>query len=439
MRRIWGVGFLLLACESGATSGGDDSGTGASAGWATGGHGPSSSGGTGTGGARTSSGGNGGLSHATGGHGSPALGGSAGDAGSSPGLGGSGAGGSGNSETAAVFVAQGHAGRTVVSCDGGIHWVGEHSAFDEYQNVAAAELRCWSGEVNHDPISGEDFELECDHHAFPGRGIAYGGGAFVATFGWGDPGAVRASTDGTTWVTGIDQTTFGGVGFVQGTWIAAAGNSQLSTDGGRTFAPGPSTTMRGNVRRVGTHSGHGGRMILVGDDAEARITSDGGHSWWTPEAFPSSCGSSIQTEGGIASNGSVWLVVGGDGVACRSLDGGETWTATSVGTSSLSSHLVWDGELFMVWSRGKRYASPDGSAWMTTDITPGNVEPGPAAASDNGRIVAVRGGWDVWYEDQRFYRSDDGLTWVEADSYWGGHPIRSIAFGVVERPEECDE
>jgi hypothetical protein len=46
----------------------------------------------------------------------------------------------------------------------------------------------------------------------------------------------------------------------------------------------------------------------------------------------------------------------------------------------------------------------------------------------------VNGGWDQWYERQRFYRSTDGVTWDElaAGAFTGGHPVRFAAAGAVD-------
>jgi hypothetical protein len=342
---------------------------------------------------------------------------------------------SGSGELIPVFVAQGHVGRTVLSCDGGKTWVAEHSTVSQLQGVAEADLRCWRDNV--DP-NGAPFELDCDHSADPGRGISFGGGQFLATFGWGDPGRVVRSADGVDWQVVLSDTTFGGVAYAQGVWILGGRYARRSTDGGVTFEDEKDTGLEGwNVRRVGSTSGFGQRVILVGEAGDAVVSSDGGQSWWTPGVFPAGCGASIQTEGGIVSDGEVWLVIGGDGSVCRSTDGGETWEAGSIGTE-LSSHAVFDGESFKVWSRGTLHSSEDGVSWSSQPTSPADVSIGPVAADAQGRLAAVRGGWDVWYEDQRFYYSEDGVNWTEANEYWGGHPIRALASGEVRRPDVCN-
>jgi hypothetical protein len=334
-------------------------------------------------------------------------------------------------------------GRTVLSCDGGRTWVGEQSTVDEIRHIPAADLRCWGENIDPDPDPdqegepGESFELNCDEQADPGRGIAFGDGQFVATFGWGNPGRVLRSRDGTTWEVPLEGTTFGGVAYVQDTWILGGRNARRSTDGAITFSDDQDTGLKGwNVRRVGSTRGWGERVILVGEAGDAVISSDAGETWWQPSDFPASCGASIQTEGGIVSSDSVWLVIGGDGSACRSTDGGETWTASDLG-QDISSHAVYDGSRFLVWSRGTLHSSVDGKSWQTTPTVPADLTLGPVAVDDEGGLVSVRGGWNVWYEDQRFYRSDDGVNWSEPESFIGSHPIRAMAHGLVPRPSVC--
>ncbi len=357
----------------------------------------------------TGAGGDGGdittTSDGGGGQGGGAAGGAGGQGGSAP-------------EGTAMFVAQGHLGRTTLSCDGGHSWVADQSNDDA--------ARCWEP-----PNSLPD----CDHDPGAGRGIAHGEGWFVATYGWGPPGGVERSRDGVTWETVISGTTFGGVAHDGASTFVAAGNTpQRSTDGGATWTELPYAGLSYPIRRFGYVPHDGGRWIIVADGnggREIAVSSDAGDSWTFPE-IPAGCGAAVQTDGGIAYGNGVIVIVGGDGVACRSTDGGDSWTTTSF-AGSISSHLLWTGSQFVVWSPGQLHASSDGESWTSTDITPA-LTIGPAAVSDDGVFVAVRGGWQVWYEDQAFYRSEDGISWevLAPGSFAGSHPIRDIAFGHVD-------
>lgn len=109
-----------------------------------------------------------------------------------------------------VFVAQGHAGRTVRSCDGGERWIDDQS-----QDGA---IRC----------STDGFD--CDHHPGAGKGIVYGREHFFATFGWGSPGGVFRSADGARWEPLLEATTYGGIGFGSNALVVGARNARRSTD-----------------------------------------------------------------------------------------------------------------------------------------------------------------------------------------------------------------
>jgi hypothetical protein len=64
---------------------------------------------------------------------------------------------------------------------------------------------------------------------------------------------------------------------------------------------------------------------------------------------------------------------------------------------------------------------------------------GPVARSPEGTFVAANDGWMVWYEQQRFYRSEDGVAWetLPADAFVGSHPIYFMAHGRVTPGAGC--
>ena len=322
----------------------------------------------------------------------------------------------------AKFVAQGHVGRTLASCDGGRTWVGDRS------DDAAA--RCF--------VDGRD----CDHDPGAGRGLDSAGGRVVATFGWGQPGGVRTSADGVTWTTALAGTTFGGVVALPdgATLVAAAHAPQRSLDGGATWGPAgdPMLTVW-NVRRAAYVPAQGGRVIMFGNDGDVRdlaISADGGATWTHP-SWPATCGvGDLQSSGGIVGAGERIVVVAGR-TACTSTDGGATFTAADIG-GVVESQAVWTGTELVAWGGGQVWRSPDGVAWTSAATAPTDVRPGAVAYGD-GVFVAVRGGWQVWYEQQRFYRSTDGVTWetLAPGAAPGGHPIRFITFARDLRADGC--
>ena len=102
---------------------------------------------------------------------------------------------------------------------------------------------------------------------------------------------------------------------------------------------------------------------------------------------------------------------------------------------------MWAGDRFLLWSQGQLHSSPDGETWTSTATVPADLLLGAIAYSPaTGTLVGVRGGWQVWYDAQRFYRSQDGgVSWSELGPSDAprGHPLRFIAFGYGEASAAC--
>ena len=338
-----------------------------------------------------------------------------------------------------IFVAQGHAGRTTISCDDGKTWVANRSD-DEV-------IRCFSSP-----------ETDCDHHPGAGRGITYGNGYFVSTFGWGKPGSIRRSKNGFDWETTLPDRTFAGVVFGNGIFLAGERPAYTSVDSGATFmAGGDPVGDVWNVRRTGFAPHDGGRFLLAFESGATavNISKDQGATWALPSSIPSTCAADMQWSGGFAYNGSAIVLAGGTGVACRSLDGGDTWTAAPMGGTVSATALMFTGGQFVTFGQaddGKggtfpaKFTSADGETWMKTPtqvrvkqadgtvVTSAGPNLGAVARGDSGTYVGVRGGWQVWYEDQVFYRSQDGVLWdaLEAGKFAPSHPIQFITSGIGE-------
>ncbi len=316
-----------------------------------------------------------------------------------------------------MFVAQGHAGRTTLSCDDGRTWVEDRS--DE----------AW------DYCSSND----CDHGPGAGRGITWGEGWFFATFGWGSPRTLRRSMDGVNWQVVLDGETFGGVAYGNSRLVAASRNGQYSDDQGETWQDFTSVALTTwNVRDTAFVPYDGGRFIMTTRDetSEVVVSSDGA-AWTQPQTVPTDCqGGSYQ--GRVVHGNGTTIMIGQEGVVCRSSDGGQTWFSTPV-ANSLGANGIWSGHEFMTWHRGTLHRSTDGETWTTTETVPEDVDIGVAAVSDEGTIVGVTNGWQQHYDSQKFYRSEDGVHWevLPRDAYTGGHPIKTIAFGYGEPSEHC--
>lgn len=354
--------------------------------------------------------------------GASGSGGSAGSAAGSGGVAGN-TGGTGASDGGAgtggnwvgMFVAQGHMGRTIVSCDDGKSWTGNQSDDDA--------ARCFE--------SGFD----CDHNAGAANGIVFAGGAFFATYGWGTPGGVRKSSDGKIWNEVLTGTTFGGVAASEQLVLGAARDPQTSADWGDNWTQQASIPLGQiyNIREAHFTGGSSGRFILVGNSGANRAiaVSTDGKSFSLP-SVPADCDISFYRSGGIAAGGGAIVVTDGGAKACRSDDQGATWARVDMG-SDVDSLLLHDGTRFVAWKQGTLVESSDGQVWKQSPTTPANLQLGAVAVSDAGTYVGVRGGWSNWYDKQRFYRSSDGSSWdeVASGSYTGSHPIIHIAYGKV--------
>ncbi|MBW2380566.1 MAG: hypothetical protein JRG70_13615 [Deltaproteobacteria bacterium] len=64
---------------------------------------------------------------------------------------------------------------------------------------------------------------------------------------------------------------------------------------------------------------------------------------------------------------------------------------------------------------------------------------GVVAISDQGILVGISNGLEQHYDNQVFYRSEDGVNWerLSGDAYTGGHPINVITFCYGQPSDDC--
>jgi hypothetical protein len=385
--------FFVLTCGCG-----DDSGSGGSGGQA--GSGPEPTAGS------------------SGSSGASGQGGSGGSMATSSG-GASGQGGTGAPGLVPVFVAQGHMGRLTISCDDGRSWILDRSLDDS--------VRCF------DP-------LDCDHTEGAGRGLAFGDGQWIATFGWGKPGTLQRSNDGNIWEVVLDPSpTFADVAFGQGAFIGNTIPPQLSPDGKAwKVTPSPENLNVGNARAIGFSPDNGGVFVITGESGNGRdivLSNDGGQTWWHPDSRPDEC---VEQVRGIAGGNGALVAASAKGFVCTSSDGGKNWSKVDVG-DWLSSPPLFTGTEFMVWESGTLHRSSDGKSWSSEPGSPAGISIGPVARGPNGTFVAANDGWMVWYEKQAFYRSNDGVNWEVLDKakFKGSHPINFIEPGFTLPNDNC--
>jgi hypothetical protein len=319
-----------------------------------------------------------------------------------------------------VLIAQGHLGRTTISCDDGRTWIRDTSV--------DMSIRCW------DEATGN---VDCDHHAFAARGIAFGDDTFVLTWGWGQPGELHRSGDLLDWETVLTDTpTFADVAFGGGRFVANGSTSMVSDDAGATWTAAGPLDIGINTRSIDFDPA-GGAFVVTGESGDQRVIvhSPDGARWTAATERPDGC---ITSYRGGAAGGGALVIASGQGHVCVSRDGGASWDQVELG-ESLSSNILWDGEAFVVYEGATAHRSADGMEWESATVDPPTISIGAAAVSELGTFVAVNDGWQRWYEQQRFYRSDDGLTWEELaeGTFTGGHPIYFVGSGTAAPSPGC--
>jgi hypothetical protein len=318
-----------------------------------------------------------------------------------------------------VFMASGHMGRTVMSCDGGLTWINDRS---DNNNA-----RCW--------VNGPNY-VECDHTAYSGRGIDSHGGWFVANFGWGVPGSVRRSRDGINWETVRTGEAGGGVTIYNGALVVAWGGWWRSTNLGMTWTAVANTPAfelsHPLFQRVNDKTFAAGRANGIA------FTKDQGATWTRVTNFPADRMTYFAEGNGVLLS----LGNGGTGNLARSLNDGITWDSLQVTTGANRSWagLVFNGTHFVTWAGGQMFRSADGSTWTATPMTfSGGFDPslfnGPVQYNPETRTyVAIPNNWGRYYTGQRALHSSDGYTWTQLSgaAFTGGHPINHITAGPME-------
>ncbi len=311
-----------------------------------------------------------------------------------------------------AVIAQGHVGRTMLSCDDGLSWV--HDRSDD------PSLRCEGG-------------VDCDHHPGSGTGLVSSSGFAVMSSGWGTPGRVRRSNDGASWEDVLDlDFPFASLAEGQGTLLGATPRPMESSDGGATWTDVNEIYLAPPLRGS-MHIPHGGgRFVLTseGDGLRVWLTDDLGASFHESAPLPEGCiAFSLRFGNGVL------VMPAQNGGVCRSTDGGETWTQSTIDAGVGMSTLAFIGGRFVAFGDGVLYESPDAASWSSTPADlpaqAWNTLFGPGSAS--GTFLAVSGA----YEDQRWFRSDDGSSWTEITSAPKGHPIRRLVPVTLAAPA-CD-
>ncbi len=359
-----------------------------------------------------------------------------------------------------MFVAEGYFGRTIVSCDDGQTWVGNHSWDIDDDGLwcgpdggaNCSDTACYflvNGTCQQTPCCNDTPDFS--------HGIAFGQGAFVANWGHGMPGVIRRSTNGLDWTTTSTNAQYGDLAYGGGRFVASSLTPLWSADG-ITWSDGGAAnfaTADGGkpdvVRVVGYGDYNGaGRFVAIAEPPGPAflVSSDGAQTWWEPTVVPSNCAAGgLGTYGRVISGNGVILIVDEYGNACRTTDGGNTWSVSPIGVTGVHAWAVWTGGQFVVWgadadpggyiAAAYRLTSPDGATWTKTPLT-SPVGLGPVAVGTSGTFVAINGVFDG-YGQQAFLRSTDGLTWEQlpAAAVVQSHPLYYVTFGYADPSATC--
>lgn len=222
------------------------------------------------------------------------------------------------------------------------------------------------------------------------RGVAYGGGLFVAV---GKNGVMLASSDGATWIVVASGTTshLWGVGHGGGQFVAVGSGGRIQTSpNGITWTARTS----GTTNVLWSVAYGGGQFVVMGANGTILTSWDG--ITWTPRI------SSITDGLNVGYGGGQFVAVGTSGVILVSPDG-VTWTAKPSGTENYLGGVAYGGGQFVaVGVGGLILLSPDGTHWA--ERTSGTF--------NELDSVAYGGGWFVVVGDNgTMLISPDGAHW----------------------------
>jgi len=324
-------------------------------------------------------------------------------------------------QTVPVFVALGDGGWTATSCDGGQTWT--HHAFSDEPG-------------DHTPWTSFG-------------GLAFGGEAFVAGFGWGAPGVLTYSADGVTWeVLGDDAFVEDGmpVGYAQSTGgvaytgqrFLAFGSTVWASDDGLAWEPAGVSLPSGaqQLRQLRAFPKEGLVVAAVenqngNNHAQGNyvvVSDDDGATWSEGEGYHSDCAHPIQHRGDIELRGDTLLVSAQD--LCRSPDRGQTWEVTLDPFEGGTRDLFSDDESFWAVSGSRLLRSADGIDWVEQADVGTTLR---AAAYGDGAYAAVSS------TGTAFFYSSDGQSWSPGTLDWTPEGDRAVRdFGVGAYLSACE-
>ncbi len=315
-----------------------------------------------------------------------------------------------------VYLAAGHAGRSMMSCDDGQTWINNRT----------------------DPNAVPD-----DHSPESGRAVDSANGYFYALYGWGYNGTLRRSRDGVNW-TVIQSNNWGG-GIAAGKDIffrsVEGGGFYTSTDFGTTLTKINDM----NVQNIADKLDHpsisrvNDKLFAPARNQTMAISYDQGKSWTlnTQNLLGVTSNSPIAEGNGVIIS-TVYDHPTGNGYMSRSVDNGKTWVDINHGNigGQWANKIVFNGTDFIVWSGGMTWKSKDGLAWVKIKAKVSGVDVpwywGPLVAYNP--VTKMYIGISGENQDQKIYRSTDAINWTPIDQtkYITGNALFLITLGPME-------
>jgi hypothetical protein len=326
-----------------------------------------------------------------------------------------------------AFVFIGKQRRRGISYDNGLSWQNDVS----WVNPDGGYFRCG----------------DCDHDFNSPTGVVVSNGFLLHATGHGVPGPIYRSRDGVNFSEVLQGTLITDLVAGNGIVLAAGRSFRTSNDNGLTWSNAATIDFRSpgnlpifNARSAGFGGSDSGVFVIVADEGlepdggpkhDVRVSRDNALTWQRPTmtdgGFPLACGGSF-----VAGNGVIAFHSATSGISkvCYSKDNARTFDVATFATQFSANKMIFSAGEFFTWSYGKIHRSTDAVNWVTSNINFVKTDGGAGAtqyvglvASDNtGHFVSVANA----YETEKFFKSNDGITWNELPLRDGGHPISNI-------------
>jgi hypothetical protein len=216
----------------------------------------------------------------------------------------------------------------------------------------------------------------------------------------GTSGAIRRTTDGSTWSAVNANTTsiLLEARFLNSNYVAVGAAGAITTSADGTTWTARNSTVSSNLNSVAFGAS---RYVAVGAGGTVVYSSD--LVTWT---LATGTGATVFNR--VIFANSLFVAVGASGALFTSPDG-ITWTTRSAGSTNFNDVIFANSQFVALGNAGAAYTSPDGITWTSRSLGDTIVQ----VIYANSLYVAV-GGTSIW-------TSSDAVTWtLRATIYFGG-------------------